>query len=148
MMEEAMTETESQAEQRTTRSAVDRLLAHLRDWWRARDELIRLDRAELERIAGELGMSAHELEDLAARGPAAVDQLYERMRLLGLTSADAQRLGHGMMRDLERTCACCGDKSACEKDLARHPDDPAWTDYCPNAATLESIRSAKGRSCA
>lgn len=142
-----MPETESQAEQRTTRGAVDRLLAHLRDWWRARDELIGLDRSELERIAGELGMSAHDLEDLAARGPAAANQLYERMRLLGLTRADAERIAHGLMRDLERTCACCSDKSACEKDLARHPNDPTWKDYCPNAATLESIMSAKGRSC-
>lgn len=136
---------ENRAEKTTTLGTVDRFLAHWREWWRARDELIGLDRNELERIAGELGMSAHDLEDLAARGPGAADLLYERMKALGITRADAERLAHGMMRDLERTCSCCGDKGVCEKDLARHPNDPAWKDYCPNAVTLESISSAKGR---
>ena len=132
------------AANRTTGIA-DRLLARWRNWWRTRDELGGLDREELERIAGEFGLSAQDLEDLASRGPGAADLLYERMRALGITRADAERVAHGLMRDLERTCSCCGDKGMCEKDLARHADDPAWKAYCPNAVTLESIKGAKGR---
>jgi hypothetical protein len=141
-----MLDAQGQSERRLNRGVADRLLAQLRDWWRARDELIGVDHIELERIAGELGMSGHDLEDLAARGPAAVDQLYERMQILGITSADVERVGRGMMQELQRTCACCSDKGACDKDLARHPDDPAWKHYCPNAPTLEAIKNALAQS--
>lgn len=123
----------------------DRFLARWRDWWRARDELGSFDRQELERLAGEFGMSAQDLEDLTARGPGAADLLYERMHVLGITRADAERVARGLVGDLERTCSRCSDKGVCRKDLARHPEDPAWEAYCPNAAMLESIQSAKQR---
>lgn len=135
----------SHAEKATNTGVADRFLARWRDWWRTRDELSGLDRSELERIAGEFGMSAPDLEDITARGPGAADLLYERMKALGITRADAEHVAHGMMRDLERTCCCCDDKGVCERDLATHPDDPAWKDYCPNAITLEAIKGAKGR---
>jgi hypothetical protein len=141
-MEEAMPNPTNQAETTITGIA-DQFLARWRDWWRARDELGHLDRSEVERIAGEFGMSPRDLEDIATRGPGAADLLYERMKVLGITRADAEHVARGVMRDLERTCSCCNDKGVCEKDLARHPDDPAWKDYCPNAITLESIKSAK-----
>jgi hypothetical protein len=123
----------------------DRLLARVRDWWQAREELGSLDRHELERLAGEFGMSARDLEDLAAHGPGAADLLYERMHALGITRDDAERLARGLMRDLERTCSCCADKAVCRKDLVAHPEDPTWKAYCPNAISLQSIQGTKGR---
>lgn len=123
----------------------DRLLDRWRDWQRSREELGSLDHQELERLAGEFGMSARDLEDLSARGPGAADLLYERMQALGITRADADRMAQGLLRELERTCSCCSDKSSCRKDLARRPEDPAWKAYCPNAISLESIQAAKGR---
>jgi hypothetical protein len=123
----------------------DRFLTWVRDWWQAREELGSLDRHELERLAGEFGMSARDLEDLAAHGPGAADLLYERMHALGITRDDAERLARGLMRDLERTCSCCADKGVCRKDLAAHPEDPAWKTYCPNAISLESVQTTKGR---
>ena len=130
----------------TLTGVADRFLTRWRHWWQTRNELGGLDRNELERIAGEFGMSAQDMEDIAARGPGAADLLYERMRVLGITRADADRVSRGLMRDLERTCSCCNDKGICEKDLTRRPDDPAWKGYCPNAIALESISSASRRS--
>jgi hypothetical protein len=144
-MEEAMGSMSTGAGGLGIAGIADRFLARWRDWWRARDELGGLDRQELERLAGEFGMSAQDLEDLAARGPGAADLLYERMRALGITRADAERVALGLARDLERTCSRCGDKGLCRQDLASHPQDPAWKAYCPNAITLEAIQSAKGR---
>ncbi|MFX8652985.1 DUF6455 family protein, partial [Acinetobacter baumannii] len=83
---------------------------------------------------------------LAAKGPHASDLLYERMEALGVSRSDADRVAHGLMRDLEKSCACCGDKSRCKADLASHADDPVWKEYCPNAITLESLRRMKGRA--
>ena len=118
-------------------------LARLHDWWRHHNELGNLPREELEHIAGEFGMTGRDLEDLAAKGPHAADLLYQRMAGLGLSRTDVEHMGHGLMRDLERTCACCNDKSQCRKDLASRPGDTAWKDYCPNADSLESIEKVK-----
>jgi uncharacterized protein YjiS (DUF1127 family) len=111
-------------------------------WWHRRSELDAMDQLELERIAGDLGMSGSELKELAARGPHAADQLHERMHLLGLTRADAERLAHSLMWDLERTCTRCDQKGTCQWDLATHPHDPSWGGYCPNAPALTAVKIA------
>lgn len=119
--------------------------AHLLARWRDRLELSRLPDGELDRVAHELGLSADELTALAAKGPHASDLLYDRMQALGVTRADVDRLGWSLIRDLEKTCSCCGDKGQCKADLTAHPDDPVWKDYCPNAVTLDALRRIKGR---
>jgi hypothetical protein len=126
--------------------AVETLLTRVRDWWRRHNELSRLDDKELGRVAAELGMSTNALEDLVARGPEAADNLYERMRALGLSKSDVDAAAQDVMRDLQRTCACCNEKGTCEKDLAQRPDDPVWKRYCPNAYTLESFTKLKNRA--
>jgi hypothetical protein len=126
--------------------AVETLLARVRDWWRRQSELSYLDDKELGRVAAELGMSSNALEDLVERGPEAAHNLYERMRVLGLSKADVDAAAHGALRDLQRTCACCNDKGVCEKDLAKRPDNPVWKSYCPNAVTLETLAKLKTHS--
>ena len=123
--------------------AAHSFLSRLRDWWQRRSELDTMDSDELERIASDLGMTGRALRDLAARGPDAARLLYERMRMLNVTKADVERVVHGLMRDLERTCACCSEKGVCERDLATRPDDPAWTGYCPNAVALTGVKIVK-----
>jgi hypothetical protein len=126
--------------------AVETLLTRVRDWWRRRNELAGLDDKELQRVAAELGMSTHTLEDLVKRGPDAAHNLYERMRALGLSKADVEAAAQGVLRDLQRTCACCNEKSICERDLAERPDAPVWRSYCPNAVTLEALVKLKARA--
>jgi hypothetical protein len=114
----------------------------LRAWWRRRSELGSMDRCELERIACELGMAGSELKELAERDSHAADQLHERMRLLGITTADVKRIADGLMRDIERTCARCDQKGRCKKDVATRPQDQWWGGYCPNASALTSVKCA------
>ena len=140
-----MSKPTEQASRTALMAAADHFLTRLREWWHRHNELGNVDRDELERIAGEIGMTGRDLEGLVARGPHAADLLYQRMHALGMARADVERVAHGLMRDLERTCACCNDKGACERDLAKRPDDPAWKDYCPNAISLETIKKTKGR---
>jgi hypothetical protein len=127
---------------------LEALLTRARDWWRRQNELRGLDDKELARVAAELGMSTHALEDLVERGPDAAHNLYERMRTLGLSKADVDAAAHGVLRDLQRTCACCNEKGLCEKDLAQRPEDPVWKSYCPNAVTLEALARLKARAAA
>jgi hypothetical protein len=126
--------------------AVETLLTRVRDWWRRRNELGGLDDKELQRVAAELGMSTNTLEDLVKRGPDAAHNLYERMRALGLSKADVEAAADGVLRDLQRTCACCNEKSICERDLAERPEHPAWRSYCPNAVTLEALTKLKAHA--
>lgn len=122
-------------------------ITRLHDWWRHHNELGNLPRSELDHMASEFGMTGRDLEDLAARGPHAADLVYQRMEALGLSRSDVERIGHDLMRDLERTCACCNEKYQCKKDLAaRRGDAAAWKEYCPNAETLESIGKVKSGS--
>ena len=104
-----------------------------------------IDQKELGRVAGDLGMTTRDLEVLVGLGSEATDLLYERMRTLGISREDVARAAHGIMRDLERTCACCNEKGVCERDLVKRTDDPGWKSYCPNALTLESLTRLKGR---
>ena len=123
-------------------TAVTRLLA----WWRRTTEMMNLPRGDLDRMAREMGMTSGELQDIAAKGPDAADLLYRRMAVLGLSQPDVDHVALGLMRELQRDCACCSDKGICRKDLAEHPEDPAWMDYCPNAITLDAMRRTKGRA--
>lgn len=113
--------------------------------WREQMELSRLPEGEVGRIAHELGLTEDELTSLTAKGPHAADLLYERMHALGISRADVDRLGWGVIRDLEKSCSCCADKGQCKRDLGAHPEDPVWHQYCPNANSLEAIRRTKGR---
>jgi hypothetical protein len=134
-----------QAEARMMDHAVGTLLARLRDWWRTQDELGLLDPKEMGRIAGDLGLSRDALKEIVARGPDAAHLVYERMQTLGISKADVDHAAHGVLRDLQRTCALCNDKAVCERDLARRPDDPAWKRYCPNAVTLQTLAALKAQ---
>jgi hypothetical protein len=123
----------------------ENFLTRLRAWWQHRNELGGIDPNELERMAGEIGMSGLNLQHLAAQGPGAADLLLERMDTLGVTRDDIERVSRGLMRDLEKTCSCCEEKGACGHDLAARPDADAWKAYCPNAISLDSVKRAKGR---
>lgn len=130
----------------STHTAVETLLARVRDWWRTQNELAGINPCELDRVAADLGMSAGALKGLVARGPDAANLLYERMHALGISKADVDHAAQGVMRDLQKTCTFCNEKGVCEKDLAKHPDDPVWKSYCPNVVTLESLAKLKSHS--
>jgi hypothetical protein len=126
--------------------AVGALLGRVRDWWRRQEELRALDDKQIGRVAADLRISTSTLKDLVARGPDAAHLLYERMRALGISKADVDRAAEGVMRDLQRTCACCDEKNVCEWDLRERPDDPVWKSYCHNAVTLEYLTKLKANT--
>lgn len=121
------------------------MLQRLQRWWHEREELGALAPGELNRLAGEFGLTARDLQDLVAQGPGGAELLKRRLNALGVSRADVERIAPGLARDLERTCGCCGEKSACQHDLTQDPDGTAWREYCPNAVSLESVRRTKGR---
>lgn len=107
-------------------------------------EMERMGPAEVSRMAQDLGLSSDELQRLAAGEPDAARLLYQRLELIGLTRADIEKAGAA--RDMERTCALCDARGACEHDMAERPQSEAWKAYCPNEGTLAALQEEKART--
>ena len=110
-----------------------------RTHWTALADLVQHSPAELERIARDVGVSAHELHVLAGKWPEAADPITRRAGALGLDAGEIGRKDPLVMRDLQRVCSLCGSEHECEHDLARDPNDPRWRGYCPNAVTFDAL---------
>ena len=124
------------------------LIAAFREWVRqrrllsqCRRRLETCDNNEIERIAHDVGLSAGELHQLAVRGPDAAKLLFERLSALNLDADALAKSDASTMRDLQRLCSSCVSKKRCQLDLMLVPDDPHWRQYCPNAGTLDAVRS-------
>jgi hypothetical protein len=114
------------------------------DWIRhleeaTHDSLAALDERDVAAIAHDLGMTAHELRDVAAKGGHSAQQLFERMAALHLDADAVAKANPETMWDMQRVCSFCGVRGRCRRDLAYRPGDTAWKSYCPNATTLESL---------
>ncbi|WGD52519.1 DUF6455 family protein [Bradyrhizobium sp. CB1650] len=106
------------------------------------NEMRQLDRADFNRIAGDLRISPDDLEELVRHGRHAADELPKMLEQLGI---NAERLGRAqplLLRDMERVCALCSQKAQCDRDLAGGTAAENYHGYCGNAATLESLDRA------
>jgi len=121
------------------------MFGRITEWWRdfcagrARLDELQNCGTELGDIARDVGLSTSDLYTIAAKRPGAADQLNLRLEALDMDRAALLHTDRLAVRDLERVCALCGEKRQCERDLARHPDDPIWRTYCPNARTLHVL---------
>ena len=121
------------------------IVGRLARWWRnLRDTRARLGELqgcgdEAANIARDIGLSRADLYTIAAKRPDAANQLERRLAALDIDDAALSHNDPRVARDLERVCSLCGQKRQCERDLARHPDDPVWRTYCPNTHTLDAL---------
>jgi hypothetical protein len=120
-----------------------------RDWTRRSSALSELKcwgEDEVERVAKDVGVSASELRRLASLGPGSADLLLRRMAALNLDRNEVSRTEPRTFQDLQRVCTMCNSHRRCKRDLARDSADPAWQDYCPNAATLMALNALPWRA--
>jgi len=140
----------------TTGNGSAGIVGGIAKWWRnlrtARSRLNELQGcgSETANIARDIGLSRADLYTIAAKRPDAADQLKRRLAALDIDEAALVHNDPRVVRDLERVCSLCGQKRQCERDLARHPADPVWRTYCPNAHTLDALKeqaaAAAGRT--
>jgi uncharacterized protein YjiS (DUF1127 family) len=102
-------------------------------------ELHRLDRGDYERIASDLRISTADLDELIRNGEHAADELPDMLMALGIDKAALARAKPLVLRDMERVCALCKDKSRCHGDLASGTAREHYQDYCLNAATIDRL---------
>lgn len=125
-------------------------LSALGQWWRNwREsrahvaELSAFTPRELHDVARDTGVTTDELRALAGKWPDSADLLIRRMAVLGLDPAEVNRVEPATSNDLKKLCSLCGSKRRCERDLAKHPKDLVWTEYCLNTMTLAALREEK-----
>lgn len=123
-------------------------LSFVTDWWRnwrgrraAIEELNRCGEDETAHIARDVGVSQSELQTLAGRWPNSADLLSQRIVAVGLQADGIRAAEPQVLRDLQRVCTHCAERSRCEHDLNRDKSDRVWRDYCPNVTTLDALRS-------
>jgi hypothetical protein len=124
---------------------VEHLISPFADWLKHRrelNEIRRLDRAEFDRIASDLTMSADDLDELVRHGSHAADELPQLLKELGLDETDLASAQPLLLRDMERVCALCAHKRRCDHDLAAGTLAEHYKDYCLNAPTIEQLDKA------
>ena len=95
---------------------------------------------ETEHIARDLNLSVAELHALCAKDGGSPELLQQRLAQLHLDKNEIKRAHPGVARDLEKVCALCTTEVKCSRDFDRTSDPAGWTDYCPNADTLQQLQ--------
>lgn len=117
-------------------------------WWRnwrthraSVNELEACGADEVAHLARDVGVGALELRTIAAKWPDNVGLLSRRIAEIGLDSGRITNSEPWVMRDLQRVCTQCAENWRCASDLDRNGKDRKWREYCPNAPTLDALRS-------
>jgi hypothetical protein len=103
------------------------------------NEMRQLDRSDFNRIANDLRVSPDDLEELVRHGRHAADELPRMLKHLGIDAEKLRRAQPLLLRDMERVCALCSQKSQCDRDLVSGDAVENYQGYCPNASTLETL---------
>jgi hypothetical protein len=75
--------------------------------------------------------------------------LFRRMAALRIERDELASDDPLLFRELQGLCALCRSKERCVLDLAHERDElanPAWREYCPNAATLNALGAVQNCS--
>ncbi len=107
------------------------------------DQLGRCTPDEVKRVAGELGITASELNALARKGPNAADLLLKMLVALRIDPKTLENSDPYVMRDLQRLCTTCGVKNRCEHELGGGTAADHFREFCPNAFTLDALLRAR-----
>ncbi len=99
-------------------------------------------RAEIEQVAQETGMSVNDVRTLAMLGIHGAIPLRRRMSVLNIDLDRFSRDEPAIFCELQKSCSRCQSHEACLRDLALDAIDPTrvtWRDYCLNAAALNML---------
>ena len=103
----------------------------------------RCDSEQVMQIASDLGVTPSELRELSAKGPNSADLLLKMLVALGVDPKALSDKEPLVMRDLQRLCTTCADKSRCAHELADGTAPAHFHEFCPNAFTLDALFADK-----
>jgi uncharacterized protein YjiS (DUF1127 family) len=132
----------------TPYTRLELVISTFADWLQHRreiNEMRQMENADLERIAGDLRISAGDLEELVRQGPHAADELPRLLKTLGIDENNLASAQPMLLRDMERVCALCGHKGQCDRDLVAGTSAEHYAEYCSNAPTIETLHKTPAR---
>lgn len=108
-------------------------------------ELNTLDKSQREELARDVGVSESVFERLF--GTARNDELERLMYALELDIRTVALANPGsIMRDMSVVCSECALASRCQRELQAGSASRNYNHYCPNAWTLNALRTEQERS--
>jgi hypothetical protein len=132
-----------------TYPVIGKVLDLFGNWLKHRQEIRELhglDNGELTKIAHELNMEPADLDSLVHKGPRVSDEMPKLLARLGLDSHTLSQTQPLMLRDMIRVCASCQQKRRCDGDLAAGTSEQKYEDYCPNASTIDGLKTTVDQS--
>lgn len=106
-------------------------------------ELGQCSQEDVMQIAKDLGVPVSDLRGLAAKGPGAADTLQKMLLALSVDPRALAKSDPAVMRDLQRLCILCSQKSRCQHELAEGTAAEHFREFCPNAYTLDALFKQK-----
>ena len=129
-------------EHRTVKPILDAIANWVKKYRHAiglRAELAHCGAEEVALIARDIGVSPEELISVANKGPHAADELPKLLCALGVDPEKLRSDDPGLVRSLQRICISCGHKDRCQHDLAAGTAAEHYSEYCPNAMSLDAL---------
>lgn len=123
---------------------LSRLMAWTAKGWECASEMDvigTLDEDTIRRIAGDCGVSADQLVQLAKAGPHGADEMLAMMRALNIDPVEVELRYRAQFRDMQVNCANCSSKKKCRHDLASGEAPANFDSYCHNADHLNGMRA-------
>lgn len=137
------------AEPNTHYPIVDAALATIADWVNRCRQLTlpsafgECDSKEIARIAADLGITADDLRDFAEAKPGSAEFLGHILPALGIDPDALTKADPLVMRDLQRLCVTCQNKTRCRHELEETSAAAHFHEFCPNAVTLDAILTGR-----
>lgn len=103
-------------------------------------ELQALGCSELERMVHDAGLTFSDVLELTKQSTDSADLLYRRLEQAGV---EVRSLDPAVVRDMQRCCSFCENKTQCSHELEDKPKAASWPDYCPNRLTIDALGIAK-----
>lgn len=108
-------------------------------------EIATLSRGDITSLAADLGVSETDLMTALPAGTDKRDLMDQMIRAYGLDPTVIRSLTPALVRDLEMTCARCGEKGRCARDLKNGVAAARSHAYCGNADAFEALLDARQR---
>lgn len=105
------------------------------------DMLAALDGEQISQLAADCGLSPHELLALAKAGPHAADEMPRLMQALNIDASEVEFQMRKHFRAMQITCANCGAKEQCRRDLASGQAQVTFASYCGNVDDMNQLRA-------